>query len=296
MINEERHYPKFLDYLKNKICNEIIAQISKHISNGVFSFKKILNANSEYCDNILFNININPNGDINDDKSYNAYYYNMYNNLYNGKLYSPIIMVNCPYSNGKTNYDIIKTCISHELTHLYDDWNSLKNGNESITRQDINIDSTNLLKELMDSTSEFKRGIGGLVYLSFKTEQNAFLSQTVQELEGLGCNHNNYKETIKKTILYRNITKSYRMFYNGIKNTNETTLFEFNKLICSKFPKSNIPKYPLNSFNLNIYKNKLSKWAEKIYYKIIKNYGYVVSFYLDELNETWNRNNCFLTL
>lgn len=295
-MNEERHYPKSLDDFKAKVTGFIIKSINKYGSCNCFRFTEYLNINCKYCDTIIISAQLNQNGDINNDMEYNMHYYNQYNQLYGGRIHAPFIMVNCPFSNGKTNNSIISTCASHELTHLYDDWQALSNGKESIVRQSMIMDSNNLLSTLINSNIEFEKGIGFLLYLSIKEEQKAFLSQTVQELKNLRCNYSNYKEKIMDTSLYKNIKKSYDMFRNGIDAVSDSTLYSFNNLIFTNYPKANIPKYNKKEFNHNIYRDKLSKWADRIYNKIIKDYGSLISYYLEPTNEEIKKRNCILII
>lgn len=296
VLFEERHYPKFLDSFKKVVIDKIINLINYNSRRNIFSFMDSIMVENEYCNNILISITINPNGEITDEKAYNAYYYNQYDELYDGKIYNPIIIVNCPCHNGEVNCDIIRYCVSHELTHLYDDWQALSNGKCSLVRQDRIVDSNNLVKNLMNSNDKFEKGMGFLIYLSLKTEQKAFLSQTVQELESNGCDKYNYIHKMKLTALYRNITKSYKTFYDGIINSDDKKLLEFNNIIFNSFPKSNIPKYDIKSLNIEKYKKTLYGWADRLYRKIIKNYGSVVSYYLDSISENLKRHNCLYVI
>lgn len=289
-LNEERHYPKFLDELKSKVNKAAIDAIYTNAKNWIFKFNKIIDIDCEYCDKIILSVTLKPNGKLSDKKEYRAYYFNKYDRLYNGKLYNPSITITCPYVNGAIYSSYLECCISHELTHLYDDWQSLKNGGHSINWQDKNVDSVDLINHLSSGNSDFEKGLSYIVYLSLKAEQKAFLSQTVQELKNLGCDQFNYKKLLKKTMLYESLHKAYGLFYEGLNNVTDEKLFEFNNLIFNDFKKSAIPKYNNKEFNPKSYRDKLIKWVNNIYHRIMVKYGSVVSYYVDKVTEDWNRH------
>lgn len=287
-LNEERHYPKFLENLKAKAFNFVFGEIEKCIKNRICEHRAIMNIDCEYCNEIVFSIILNDGLDIEDRKLYRAYYVNNNKQLYNGKVYKPQITIDIPVNDRKTNYFRIDYSISHELTHLYDDWIRMREGKESISMNLKNIETTNAVDYLLKCENELYRGIGVIAYLALKVERKAFLSQTIQELKGLGCNQFNYKEKLKETALYHNLIKGYCMFCEGMKNANRDILYALNANIIKAYPKSNIPKYDVKTFSHVDYCRKLNKWVDNIYHQTMKRYGSVVSYYIDELNEEWN--------
>lgn len=295
-LTEERHYPKFLDALKNDVINKLNEKISLFIGTNIFNFKFEIETQSEYCDKISFEVNLKPNEDINDNRNYTAYYYNESGILSNGKLQKPKITVICPVMGGKTNYSTIAFCLSHELTHLYDDWFRLKNGKESISMAEINVSSNAFIQNIMRFGGNLYKGIGVLCYMSLKVERQAFLSQTVQELDGLECTPMNYKEKLKQTTFYGNLSKSYKMFKKGLSEATNGELWNLNVWIYQNFPKVKIPKCENKIFNYKTYRDKLNNWAENIYNQLMKRYYSVVSYYVDRKLRELCESNCLIKL
>lgn len=297
-LNEERHYPQFLDNLKSEVVTDLSKEIKWRLKNKQFKFEVYINVDCQYCYNIYFDVNLILGKDVNNRQNYSATYYNEYNGLYKGKLYKPQITVICPCNGEETDFFYLKYCISHELTHLYDDWMNLKNGENSISLQTVNIQSTEFINRFARSENDLERGVGLMSYMSLKVERQAFLSQTVQELEGIGCDTSNYREKLKETIPYNNITKSYKIFNNGLINSDEYTLSELNNKLIKYYPKSNIPKYDIKVFNPQQYRAKLRRWADNIFHQMMKRYGSVVLYYIDKLNEDYfnYKKNCIFII
>ena len=250
----------------------------------------------EYCNEIIFDIILRDGLDIDDRRLYRAFYVNNYNQLHNGKLYKPQITIDIPLNNGRTNYFRVDYSISHEITHLYDDWMRMVEGKESVSMNTKNAETTNVVNYLLNYDNELYKGIGVIAYLSLKVERQAFLSQTVQELKGVGCNQFNYKEKLKETVLYNNLTKGYRMFCHGMENTNGDELYALNANIISTYPQSNIPKCDVKVFNVMEYRQKLIKWVTNTYHQTMKRYGSVVQYYIDGLNEEWNGHRSLIVI
>ena len=75
------------------------------------------------------------------------------------------------------------------------------------------------------------------------------------------------------------------MFFNGIKIADSKMLYNLNAKIISEFPSASIPKYDINGFDAEKYREMLIRWANNIYHQTMKRYGSVVSYYVDELEE-----------
>lgn len=295
-INEERHYPKFLDELKETVIKDIMYKIGMTKNRNVTHFIYEIDVKSKYVDVIVIDMTFKYGENINDKQNYNAYYYNINNNLINGKLNKPQIIISLPFEGDITNYSILKYCISHELTHMYDDWMRLSKGKEGINYDDKNVSTTLFIQECMKNSTDFYKGAGGLCYMSLKVEKQAFLSQTIQELDALGCTPYNYREKIKETVLYNNLMKSYRMFTNGLNKCSNYDLINFNEFVFSNFPKANIPKYNIKNFQTNIYKQKLIEWGNNVKHKVMNSYNTVVSYYVDKMVTKLTENKCILIL
>lgn len=289
ILNEEMHYPKFLDNLKNFVSMKIHMEIEEQIRNNNFEFQYVLPCNCTYTDNILFDIKINPHIDIKNKRNYNCFYYNQYNSLLNGKLIKPMIIINCPCKDKNIIFSFLKTALSHELTHLYDDWNELSRNNNGINYNTKNQDTTKLLNNYYNEKDNIlSKSFSFLSYMSLKVEKQAFLSQTVQELEEVGCTLYNYRTKLKETTMYKNIIKSYNNVFENIKVASEEELRNFNEYIILTVPKANIPKLNINQFNFEKYKEMLLQWSEKAKHSLMKNYASIVQYYLDELKEKEN--------
>lgn len=286
LLNEEMHYPKFLDKIKDDVSSDLYIKINEEIKNNNFKFEYTLEYSCEYTDNIVFDITINNEEDIKDKRNYRCFYYNEYNTLYNGKLISPKIIISCPCKSHKIIFNLLKVALSHELTHLYDDWSELSIDKEGLNYKKKNQDTTKFVNNSYNVlNNEIYKSLSILAYMSLKTERQAFLSQTIQELEEVGCTLSNYHEKLKQTILYNNIVKSYKDVINFIKNATENELINCNEYIILTVPKANIPKLYIGDFNSERYRSMLSKWAERTYHATMKNYASVVQYYIDKLRE-----------
>lgn len=295
-VREERHYPSFLDSLKNIVIQNIIHHIEMTKNAEVTHFIYEINVETKYVDNIVIDISLQYGEDINEKHNYNAYYYNVNGELVNNKLNKPQIIISCPFDGKSTNYSILKYCVSHELTHMYDDWVRLTNFKEGINFNKKNVSTTLFVQKCMEFGSEFYKGIGGLCYMSLKVEKQAFLSQTIQELEGIGCDPYNYRNKMKETVLYNNLTKSYNMFMYGINKCTDSELVNFNSFVFLNFPQSNIPKYDIRNLNSKLYRNKLIKWGDNVYYKVMHSYNVVISYYVDKMKDKLLEKKCILML
>jgi hypothetical protein len=289
-LNEERHYPKFLDKLKMDVTSAVDEEIDKRGKDKQYHFNTNINIISEYCDEINIDVTLNTNADINDKRQYHASYYNANHCLQNGKLICPQLSIVCPYVNRRINGFKLYYVIAHELTHLYDDWKRLKCGKDSILLYQKNVGTISFLQEMIRIGTSLTKGIGMLSYLSLKVERQAFLSQTVQELKALWCTQFNYRDKLKETVFYGNLIKSYSWFCNGLNNISNKELIDLNRWIINNFPNASIPKYDVKIFNAEQYRQKLMWWADKIYHQTMKKYGSVVSYYVDELEEEWNKH------
>lgn len=296
LLNEKMHYPEFLDKFKEYVSLNVYNKMQNELKSNNLSFEFVLKTNCDYTDEIIFNVTLNPYRDIKDKHDYQCYYYNEYNNLFKGKLYQPKITIVCPVHIKQILFSILKTLLSHELTHLYDDWSELSRGNTSINYTSKNIDTTRFVGDSLRNGEELYKNISMMGYMSSKFEKQAFLSQTVQELQEIGCTLHNYKEKIKNTSIYNNIHKSY---INGIGNIKKATSFQLkncNEYILILYPKANVPKMNLGTFDAEKYRNKLLSWMDKSYHNIMKYYGSIIQYYLDKLQEEKDKTTSMFIL
>lgn len=292
-LNEERHYPKFLDNLKDDVSiaigNHAIEMIKHKKLNDTFVF----HSESKYVKNITIKITINENGDISDPKSYSAFYFNRDPKLIDGKLNNPTLTVSFPFKGKKFDYMYVRFRVAHEITHLYDDWNSIRLGHGCICSYPNNNDTTEFLRRADNLGNDLFKDIAMMSYMSLKTEKQAFISQTIQELESLKCNQRNYREKLKKTTLYGNIRTSYENVVNGISSAEDQQLYLINYYIMGIVPNASVPKLNTDDFNAIRYRSMLIKWAKRTYHTLMKSYGSVVQYYLEEYQRKQNSNRTY---
>lgn len=295
-LTEKMHYPEFLDKLKGDVSVSVFTHIQDMIKRGQIVDSLTVKCDCEYTDNLTINITILYGEDPMDEKAHVANYINTNDKLIDGKLINPKINLTVPAEENKVNYSLLRYVLSHELTHLYDDWMSIKNGNGNICANLVNMDTTSLVnRELKINDSPIK-GIAYLAYVSLKTERQAFLSQTIQELEHLKCGTSNYREKSKETQLYKSIQKAYNEAMDFLTTSDDNALTTLSKYISTFYPKTNIPKIQEKNADIDGYRKKLITWAERTNHSTLKRYGSVIQYYIDQLMEERSYNNCILML
>jgi hypothetical protein len=180
---------------------------------------------------------------------------------------------------------LLKVVLSHEITHLYDDWSELIRNGSGINYFNKNIDTTNFINSSFQMNDELYKSLSIMAYMSLKVERQEFLSQTVQELESIGCTLTNYKQKIKETTLYNNISKSYNNLLKEINNSSDYILYNCNLYILNTHPKANLPKMNIDDFDVKEYRKKLLNWGDFAYHNTMKMYGSIVQYYLNQLKE-----------
>lgn len=285
LLNEEMHYPRFLDELKEEVSNFVYNNIIEKLQNKQTTFVFSEAVTCPYTSEIIFDVKINLDGDVSDKRQYRCQYYNGRDELKQGKINNPKIYVNIPSKNGIILYPFLKIALSHELTHLYDDWVCLSNGKQSINRLRQNVDTTRLLGHSLQTGEPLYKFVSILAYMELKYERQAFLSQTVQELEAIGCNQYNFREALKKTPMYSNLKKGYDGLLDTIYKTDDYDLKRCNDFVMYFSPKANIPKINTGVFSPKDYKNRILTWAERIYHKSMKFYLSIVHYYVERCKE-----------
>ena len=281
-LNEERHYPEFLDNIKETVSSCIFDSIDDMVKRHSFKEMFTIPIECDYADRITVDVTLNQNGDIHNSKEYGVYYMNTDSKLVNGKINNPKIIISMPIDGYKTDYMLTRYRIAHELTHLYDDWNAIRNGNGPLCTNPVNANTTSFIEWAIQLDNTIEQDLATLSYMSLKTEQQAFLSHTIQELETLGCTWANYKKFIDKTTLYKNVHLSYYSLLDKLKTANKSELERINRQIVTNFPNASIPKMKSIPFSQHVYKDKLLKWADRLHHNIMKRYGSVISYYIDK--------------
>lgn len=278
-LNEDMHYPKFLDELKSKIALRVFMHIDRMFEKKIFSDDYVFPLNCDYADSITVHVRINKEAE-----KPKASYFNANDKLVDGKIQGAELFVETGVGRKKLDFNTLLFIIAHEITHLYDDWVSIKNGNGCICKKQNNIETSQFVEYGVLSNRDLFKDVAFLAYMNLKTEKQAFLSQTVQELEALDCDLYNYKDVIKRTATYKNIKESLDGLINGLSTCDDSDLEELNYLLSYK-TNIKIPKQNISDFNADTYRSKLTKWAEMVYKNTLKAYGSVVQYYLDTLKE-----------
>ena len=284
LLNEELHYPRYLEEMTDIILQWCKDDISSLLNNKENSgdFLHFFTDN-HYADRLSLSISISEGNVFSNTR---AQYYNEYgtfgfNKIIN-KLSCPSIYLNITLDkNGTYNEHQLKTSILYELMHLYDDWNSLSHGNEPInTNQDL-IAAHNMM---FQNTDKLLQNIGKLLYLSSKFEKKAFIAQVYNELNAVGCTDENFREKYKETITYKNYNKLETLIKQEIISSSDEELQNINYILNSEYKDTHLPKLSIHNFNANEYRDKLNKFIDNVCHDFIKKYGGILTAYLQDYN------------
>ena len=284
LLNEELHYPRYLEEMTDIIlqwCKDDISSLlnNKESSGDFLHFFK----DNKYADRLSLSISISEGNVFTNTR---AQYYNEYGtfgfNKIISKLSCPSIYLNITLGkNGTYNEHQLKTSISHELMHLYDDWNSLSHGNGPInTNQDL-MAAHNMM---FQNTDKLLQNMGKLLYLSNKFEKKAFITQVYNELNAVGCTDENFREKYKETITYKNYNKLETLIKQEIISSNDEELQNINYILNSEYKDTHLPKLSIHNFNANEYRDKLNKFIDNVCHDFIKKYGGILTAYLQDYN------------
>lgn len=284
LLNEELHYPRYLEEMTNIILqwskDDISSLLNNKESSGDFlHFFK----DNQYADRLSLSISISE-GNMFTNTS--AQYYNEYGNFgFNkimNKLSCPSIYLNITLNkNGTYNEHQLKTSISHELMHLYDDWNSLSHGNGPINANQDLMAANNMM---FQKDNHLLQNMGKLLYLSNKFEKKAFITQVYNELNAVGCTDENFREKYKETITYKNYNKLDTLIKQEIISSNDEELQNINYILNSEYKDTHLPKLSIHNFNANEYRDKLNKFIDNVCHDFIKKYGGILTAYLQDYN------------
>ena len=284
LLNEELHYPRYLEEMTDiilQLCKDDISSLlnNKESSGDFLHFFK----DNQYADRLSLSISISEGNMFTNT---GAQYYNEYGNIgFNkimNKLSCPSIYLNITLNkNGTYNEHQLKTSISHELMHLYDDWNSLSHGNGPInTNQDLMAANDMMFQK----DNHLLQNIGKLLYLSNKFEKKAFIAQVYNELKTVGCTDENYREKYKETITYKNYNKLKSIIKQEIISSSDNELKNINYILNTEYEETHLPKISNGKFNAEIYKNKIKKFIDNVCHDFIKKYGGILTAYLQDYN------------
>lgn len=294
-LSEKLHYDYSALYLllksiRGKLCQKIDEKIKLMKNNNVekYKFNTIIQPNiNKYCDSIIFTINIQKTN----KKILNAIaqYVNNKGELDNftNKLIEPQIKIHVDIDSNYTyNKLYLYSHLSHELTHLIDDYEELQRGNPSLSYN--NMSGTLETLRNLAAENDTMQTLFNIIYTGYKFEQKAFINQSYHEFEKVGCTPYNYKEKYKETLPYRNYTRMFNKVIQSLQNASDKELEDTNYLFNTVYKDKNIPKLQLNNFNAETYRQKLIQLAEKIKHDFMKKYGGVLTAYLDDYKKTNN--------
>ena len=294
IIDEALHYPEFLDKVKSEVemivCNYVSDMVDLYKGSFETNFTTSYNL---YFKTININIALNYGEDISDKALYSGFSNSNEALTEDNKLDMAYLTFIFPVSDeGKYDASKIRYVVSHEVGHLYDDWNDLIRGGEGLFINKKTSSNAIFMKDNYKSDSQLLRNIAWLCYFSNYTEGNSYTNQLKQELKGLNAHHSNVKEKFKETLSYNNLKKTEIGFFDGLDKSNDVELFNLNLFILKNYRDASVPKLNSNQFNAEKYRKMLSKWAERLIHKIAKRYYGVVQLYYDELNEEWSKKTC----
>lgn len=292
---EKLHYDyKFLSPLLKNVEEKLYVKIDEKIklikNNNLkkYTFSNIIKLNeNKYCDTIVFSINITKTD--NNTSNVVAQYVNHKGELdsFTKKLIEPLIKINIVLDN-KYDYNrlYLHSYLSHELTHLIDDYEELIKGNTSLSYKNV-TGTLEILRNLSIVNPIFQT-IFNIIYTGYKFEKKAFINQSYHELKKVGCTPENYKEKYKETLPYQNYIRMYDKAIETLQNANNNDLKDANFFICTNIKDKNIPRIPVNNFNTEIYRQKLIQLACKTKHDFLKKYGGILTAYLDDYKKMYN--------
>lgn len=277
LLNETLHRMDFLEPLQDDIFNTICNAINKINENGDYTI--VYNNQNNYFRALYIHITLTI-GDINLTRIGGQYVNNSM--LINSKIDSPELHLKVIKSfEGRYDLKILKTIVFHETTHLYDDWQWMRQGRESLCSDEKEMKTYELAVDLINNENKVQQQIGWCLYLGRFYENNAFINQTWAELDKLKCNKQNVHQKMKATSAYRNYKKLKIDMQYYLQSISDEELYNLNKYLLQNRVSKTIPVMNINEFNSNIYKEKLYKWCECIFRYFIKRYCGVVQHYLD---------------
>lgn len=201
----------------------------------------------------------------------------------NGKIITPItISVNCYALNGILLGQTFLNSLYHEINHLYDFYNDLKNNN-NLNRATTQAIKGNVNVKLFNDAS-LNELFTHIIYRLFtETEFNALVAQLYGELEAMNSERKNFAEDIKNTFtyqIYNKILKNYKSIYTYIDDNN---IKQVKALLSSIGVVINPYGNSTESFVKEL--TRKTKWLLE---KLLKAFGRTASLYYDQKEEKEN--------
>lgn len=278
LIGERLHRMEFMESLQEDIFNFIKSFIE---NKPIGEYKIIYDKENDYFNklNIFIKISANEN---NKQTKINGNYYNE-SGLIGGKIDSPILIINISQAlNEENNNSFLETVVVHETTHLYDDWQRMRNGHKPIVIDNSLSRKNEIAANLIKNYRGLLNTIGWCIYLDFFVENNAFVNQSIAELKRLNANKENVRAKIKSTIAYRNYKKIKIDINYYLNRESNEDLMVINNFVINNNLNKIVPCLDLDNFDCNLYKTKLLNWTDAIFNRFIRRYAGIVIYYIEK--------------
>lgn len=283
-LNEDRHYPKFLEPLVEECYADAVNAINYCKMEGKKGFSGEFRVkNNAYFDSIVLNIGIIDSDTINIGN--NAGSYGGCQGFKDGKLILP--QINITILHKATNAQLatfLRSIFTHELQHSFDDWVELKTKNRKLdsresSQQDYSFRVNNFSK------SRLYEACSCLAYLSSDTETKAHIAEVYRNLSNIGVTPENYRSKLPEIYLYNVLERIKNTLIPTISGATPQELGELNAVLHNNYPQSSIPKWKTSEISdqdTPAYKEKLLSWGRNIYNNLMKKMYSVISLYLDD--------------
>lgn len=279
LLHEKQHRMDFLNPLKQEIFDFVWERLKRMVNSEMFDNEFLFSNDNQYFELLKIQIKINKN--IANPSDTDGGYFNN-RELVDGKIPMPIIKIFTGYH---IKSDEIMNTIDHEVTHLYDDWIWQKSGHEPLLKTKDRLNNVNFLNTVWDGgddefeIDEFIKSIAYCIYLADKSEQHAFLNQTVTELNSLGANRANIHTKMKETSSYQMYTKTLSILKDVLSKHSDNYVNQTYSYLVNQFGEITIPK-PKQTES---YKQTLISWIENICRMFLKRYYSIVQYYIDTI-------------
>lgn len=283
MLSEKLHRNTETDQLKERlseyVCTQIDAMLRYGRTSGVFDFS----IENPWFQRLKVKISVGHGKNLDQRRMCSAQYYNGSGLDRENRLENPEMSVTVQVSSdGWYPKQWLVACISHEVTHLYDDWKWMNLGHESLCVSPKHTGAAELMAVGAQYGIHLLGTIGFGCYLSAQSEENAFIGQVCEELAMLSATRRNIHKKLKATSSYRNYRKFTIDLKHHLSECDESTAKTVNDLITNWFNKSGVPCVK-GRFDFQEFSSRMVKWSENVRMHFMKRYCGAVQYYLDLL-------------